>query len=368
MLVKFSKIKAILLLAFAVPTLMAYITFNLYLEATGREVVETFLKMESLEIQQGNLISSLSKGQNFLFSSRFISGIKLHDVRTGYDQITLGKEFHFQRPKELPENKPHLEKVGFLHSHIFYFIKDKGLILIFEVQSRFLTLFFFVAVAILGLLLGASFFTFHLVRKKEEQKRMDFMYGITRRVRHDVSSRLFTIKTIAETSKSMASEEKSTQLSCCYQIDDMLRDLNYDEDMPEILGEIPLHFAALVKFAYKEAVIKNRNREKISWKLNLDRDALDLCLEYHSHGLLRSLHNLLDNAVESIRGEGEISLTLRKKQNEIIFEIQDTGMGIPQNEIHKVGTHKFSTKEKGQGLGVYHAKKCLKKTWRNHCI
>ena len=340
---------------------LIYVNFRFYLEAAGKEIVNNFLTTNSMEIQQGNLMGSLYKNQRFLFSSQFVSGIKLYDTRTGRSHISLGKDFGHEKPEGLSGKEVTLKKVGFFHSHIFYFLKDRGLVLVFDIKSDFLTKVFYLFLGIFIAMLGAFFFLIRMIQKKEEKKRMDFMYGIARRLKHDVSSRLSTIKTIAQTSRGMASEEKSTQLSCCYQIDDMLRDLNYDENMPEIQGEIPLHFTALAKEVYNEAVTKNRSRDKIAWKLNLDRSALDLCLEHNSLALVRSLHNLVDNAVESIRGEGEVSLSLRKKHNEILLEIRDTGLGIPQNEIHKVGTHKFSTKEKGQGLGVYHAKKCLKK-------
>ena len=340
---------------------LIYVNFRLYLEAAGKEIVNNFLTTNSMEIQQGNLMGSLYKNQRFLFSSQFVSGIKLYDTQTGRGHISLGKNFGHEKPKELSGKEVILKKVGFLHSHIFYFLKDRGLVLVFDIKSDFLTKVFYLFVGIFIAMLGAFFFLIRMIQKKEEKKRMDFMYGIGRRLKHDISSRMSTVKTIANTSKGLASEEKNSLLSCYHSVNDMLRDLNYDEDAPEIHGEISLHFAALVKDVYNEAVTKSRNREKISWKLNLGHDALDLCLEHNSLGLVRSLHNLVDNAVESIRGEGEVSLTLQKKHNEIVLEIKDTGVGIPQNEIHKVGTHKFSTKEKGQGLGVYHAKKCLKK-------
>ena len=100
-----------------------YVNFRLYLEAAGKEIVNNFLATNSMEIQQGNLMGSLYKNQRFLFSSQFVSGIKLYDTQTGRSHISLGKDFGYEKHKELSGKEVTLKKVGFLHSHIFYFLK-----------------------------------------------------------------------------------------------------------------------------------------------------------------------------------------------------------------------------------------------------
>ena len=340
---------------------MAYITFDIYSETTGREVVSNFLKTNGIEIQQGNLIKVLHEGQTFLFSSKFITGITLYDTNTGEKQISLGDNFDFTPPGKFPEGELVMDKVGFLHSHLFYFIENKNFLLAFEVKSVFLRKFFALFTLALGIVLGFVIFVIRLVQKGEEQKRMEEIFEMGKQLRHDISSAMHTVVVVAQNPNNLPSEDRRSLVSLYDRIDDILQDLDFQNPAPETLGKIPLHFSALIKDIYHQAVLKNSNREKIKWRLNLSHDYLDLCLgeDASASDLSRCLHNLIDNAVQSIEGAGEISLSLQQKDEHIVLKIEDTGVGIHQDDLKKLGTQGFSKKERGQGLGVYHAKKCV---------
>ena len=66
-----------------------------------------------------------------------------------------------------------------------------------------------------------------------------------------------------------------------------MRDLSFNkrENVFSEQGQIPLHFSALAKDVYNEAMVKNRKKDKIAWNLDLPRDCLDLCLEKQSPDL-----------------------------------------------------------------------------------
>jgi uncharacterized pyridoxamine 5'-phosphate oxidase family protein len=49
------------------------------------------------------------------------------------------------------------------------------------------------------------------------------------------------------------------------------------------------------------------------------------------------------------------------KENELIIELTDNGKGLSQSQIEKVFERGYSTKEMGQGLGLYHARKEISK-------
>ncbi len=68
----------------------------------------------------------------------------------------------------------------------------------------------------------------------------------------------------------------------------------------------------------------------------------------------RVLHNLLINAVESIRGKGEIQLKLNRCGTNVCITVKDTGCGMSQEYIDNDLFKPFRTsKEKGLGIGLY---------------
>jgi PAS domain S-box-containing protein len=68
--------------------------------------------------------------------------------------------------------------------------------------------------------------------------------------------------------------------------------------------------------------------------------------------LRRILTNLITNAVQAMPNEGELTIKANKKIDKIVISVQDTGVGIPEEVKTKMFTPLFTTKSKGQGLGL----------------
>ncbi|WP_063974591.1 two-component system sensor histidine kinase NtrB [Domibacillus aminovorans] len=67
---------------------------------------------------------------------------------------------------------------------------------------------------------------------------------------------------------------------------------------------------------------------------------------------IKAFYNLMTNALDAIEGEGNIKIEHYYKDgcNHII--ISDTGIGIPEEKIHILGTPFFTSKSEGTGLGL----------------
>jgi len=92
------------------------------------------------------------------------------------------------------------------------------------------------------------------------------------------------------------------------------------------------------------------NSKGIKMLSNLDGSSAIIPMDVDK--LQQALLNILKNAMESISGEGEISIVLEKRTNEITLKISDTGAGLSQDEIEKIFNPEYTTKEKGLGLGL----------------
>jgi two-component system, sporulation sensor kinase B len=65
------------------------------------------------------------------------------------------------------------------------------------------------------------------------------------------------------------------------------------------------------------------------------------------------LINIIKNAIEAIKSEGEIWISAAKNSNGFVsIQIKDNGVGMTENQMKKLGSPYYSTKEKGTGLGL----------------
>lgn len=69
--------------------------------------------------------------------------------------------------------------------------------------------------------------------------------------------------------------------------------------------------------------------------------------------LQQAFLNFIKNAMESITDQGSITITVDKEnKNYILVSISDTGCGMTAEEIEKIFSPEYTTKEKGLGLGI----------------
>ena len=68
--------------------------------------------------------------------------------------------------------------------------------------------------------------------------------------------------------------------------------------------------------------------------------------------MMQVLTNLEKNAIEAMPGGGILRIGLEGDANEIVFIVSDTGIGISKENMSKIFTPFFTTKEMGKGTGL----------------
>ena len=69
-------------------------------------------------------------------------------------------------------------------------------------------------------------------------------------------------------------------------------------------------------------------------------------------GLVQSLGNLVRNAMEAGGPVDAVRLRVRTVAERVHFDVEDSGVGIPQETLARVGEPFFSTKAPGKGMGL----------------
>lgn len=82
-------------------------------------------------------------------------------------------------------------------------------------------------------------------------------------------------------------------------------------------------------------------------------------IKVNERDFFRVLNNLLQNSMEAIGTDGEITISVSLSGDDIIFEIIDNGPGIPEKDLEKIFVPFFTTKENGTGLGLPYCKKII---------
>jgi len=78
----------------------------------------------------------------------------------------------------------------------------------------------------------------------------------------------------------------------------------------------------------------------------------DVFIKGNKGELTQVLINIFKNGIEAMKDGGMLSFLVYKNEQCAVFEISDTGIGMSEEEIGKIGTAFYSLKEKGTGIGL----------------
>src|SRR5205823_1530857 len=118
----------------------------------------------------------------------------------------------------------------------------------------------------------------------------------------------------------------------------------------------PVLLSNLVDEILTEKRIQYRSQIGIETEFDLDPYSYGIFVKVNKTEMKRVLSNLIDNSVESFQERGKIKLCLSQYDGRVLLTVNDTGKGIPPEQILKLGTRGATfNKAKGSGLGLHHA-------------
>ena len=99
-----------------------------------------------------------------------------------------------------------------------------------------------------------------------------------------------------------------------------------------------------------------RTSNKITYTLHADTDCQVMVCKPLFEWVIE---NLCKNAIDSMEGKGEITLSLTKQENKVNLDITDTGKGIDRRHFKTFFKPGYTSKKRGWGLGLSLAKRII---------
>ncbi len=113
----------------------------------------------------------------------------------------------------------------------------------------------------------------------------------------------------------------------------VLKRLNIIEETEQSFDYLKSRFSKQVEFSFKapkKPIMISVNPTLHSW----------------------TVENLVKNAIDAMKGKGEISVVIENENNLVKILVSDTGNGIPKNQFKRIFEPGFTTKKRGWGLGL----------------
>jgi len=103
--------------------------------------------------------------------------------------------------------------------------------------------------------------------------------------------------------------------------------------------------------------LKTRISRKVNFSLQLP--AYDIQVPHNKILMSWVIENLVKNAVDAMKGEGTLIMSVFEKNKNILVEVKDTGTGMTKRQASNAFKPGYSTKKRGWGLGLSLAKRVV---------
>lgn len=426
---RFTAFNAVTLFSVAVTAAIigVFLIFDFYLTSVSRELMGSWLQSEAVAIQEGNLLTSITKNQRVLLSSQFVKGVVLFDtaVTPPMRLIEVGQRIEPVNNTSDGSETIQVVGAGFFNKQSIYRIPNKpDLLLVFDVESGFLQKFFFATVASLLLFIIILFGSIKAVQRREFWKREEFLKQalndfieqgqpsnlveerlpflvqwwkekkseserakrlaieneskillgeLAARVAHDIRSPLNTINAVTTSLKNIPENNEKLLKGAIQRIRDIangIGDQNKQilaQEMSRTVGHAAIEneTETTLLFPILESIVSEKRTQHHDKNLEIELDVspagYSLFAKINELELRRTLANLIENAVEAVGLEGRVHIGLSQNYDSVLIDIKDSGKGIPQDLLSRIGEKGFSFgKENGSGLGVYYAKETVR--------
>ncbi|PKV48403.1 hypothetical protein ATE84_0402 [Aquimarina sp. MAR_2010_214] len=103
--------------------------------------------------------------------------------------------------------------------------------------------------------------------------------------------------------------------------------------------------------------LQSRSSKLINFSLNLPDNPIHVSLNSQLYSW--TIENLVKNAIDAMRGKGDLEIDLVDDAKRVFIRIKDTGKGIPKSKFTKIFEPGYTSKSRGWGLGLSLSKRII---------
>ncbi|WP_341199798.1 HAMP domain-containing sensor histidine kinase [Croceibacter atlanticus] len=206
-------------------------------------------------------------------------------------------------------------------------------------------------IVFLLLLIGVIYFFYRTARSSEQNK---LWAGMAKETAHQIGTPLSSLVGWTEILKTEQVNPEYIE-----EIEKDIERLKVITDRFSKVGSKPtLSKVDIVKVTEETfGYLKNRSSKLIEFKSEIPNSSIEVMLNEPLFSW--TIENLVKNAIDAMKGKGQLSLRLIEDQKVVKIEISDTGKGIPKSKFKKVFETGYTSKKRGWGLGLSFAKRII---------
>ena len=212
---------------------------------------------------------------------------------------------------------------------------------------------------VIALFIGLAFLTLNRSQRAEQNR---VWVGLSKETAHQLGTPISSLMAWSEYLKL-----KDTDNVLLTEIDKDVDRLRMIAERFSKIGSEPDLKSAVLQDAVRHSLsyMEKRISERVSLKVSFPEQPINVMLNEHLFGWV--IENLTKNAVDAMKGEGEIifSITVKDENNNsnenrlVFLDVKDTGKGVPKSKYKKIFSPGYTTKERGWGLGLSLVKRII---------
>jgi signal transduction histidine kinase len=125
------------------------------------------------------------------------------------------------------------------------------------------------------------------------------------------------------------------------------------------IGSVPTLETSNIINETKESFnyLKTRSSKLVNFQFTAPNEIINVNLNKQLYSW--TIENLVKNAIDAMKGKGEIKIEVVPNDKYVHIKITDTGKGIPKSRYKKIFEPGFTSKKRGWGLGLSLAKRIV---------
>lgn len=223
------------------------------------------------------------------------------------------------------------------------------------------------------LILGKSskLITLQDINAEIEQKELEAWHKLIRILTHEIMNSITPIASLTETMQGMLTNADGTRRVAVSLNDETVADILFSLNTIHVRSEGLLHFVenyrkltrvpkpqpAAVDLETFTASIQRLMEETVQRSgvvLNVTSTRTQVRPLFDASLIQQVLINLISNAIHATEGMSTRTISIRSfvREGQVIFEVKDTGKGIPANLLREIFVPFYSTRQEGSGIGL----------------